>query len=163
MFSIVWWLFVLLVGTAAAIDVTSYRIPNALVLALILLFGLVALLHRTEVPWLSHLGAFTLVAGGGIFLYGLGQMGAGDVKLLSALSLWSGVYALVALLFWISLCALGGMLIILLLRRLAPRLVSQTRPLPRVLRKKEGIPFAIGIGPGAIIAALSFEPWLWQL
>jgi hypothetical protein len=43
---------------------------------------------------------------------------------------------------------------------------SGTQNLPRVLTKGQGIPYAIGIGPGAIIASASvlypWESWLWQ-
>ena len=164
MFSVVWLLFVALTLASAFVDIASYRIPNTFVLAFIVLFAIVALVHRSEVDWLSHLGAFTLVLGAGVFLYALGQMGAGDVKLLSALALWAGVYSLVALLFWVSLCGLTGMLIILTLRALVARskVFSESRPVPRVLTKKQGIPYGIGIGPGAIIASFGFPFWLWQ-
>ena len=164
MISVVWLLFVALTLACAFVDITSYRIPNMFVLALIVLFAIVALVHRSEVDWLSHLGAFTLVLGAGVFLYALGQMGAGDVKLLSALALWAGVYSLVALLFWVSLCGLTGMLIILILRLPVARskFFSESRPVPRVLTKKQGIPYGIGIGPGAIIASFGFPFWLWQ-
>ena len=165
MLSIVWVLFVALTLSCAAIDLVSYRIPNTLVLALIALFLIVALLHRTEVQWLGHLGAAIIVLGAGIFLYGIRQMGAGDVKLLTALALWSGVYPLVPLLFYVSLCGLAGMLIIVILRIFLPRLqpaAPDKRALPRVLTRGQGIPYAIGIGPGAIIASFGFAPWLWQ-
>jgi prepilin peptidase CpaA len=163
--SIVWVLFVAITLASAIIDVASYRIPNSLVLALIALFFAVALSHCNEVDWLSHLGAGTIVLGGGIVLYGIGQMGAGDVKLLSALALWAGMFPLVPLLFFISLCGLFGMLVIVLLRMLVPRFLASTpdkRALPRVLTKGQGIPYAVGIGPGAVIGSFDFAPWLWQ-
>lgn len=165
MLSIVWVLFVALTLVAAYIDLVSYRIPNSLVLALIALFLVVALLHRNEVEWLSHLGAGIIILGAGIFLYGIRQMGAGDVKLLTALALWAGVIPLVPLLFYVSLCGLAGMLVIVLLRIVVPRFqpsLAVKGALPRVLTKGQGIPYAVGIGPGAIIASFSFAPWLWR-
>lgn len=167
MLSIVWFLFVAFMLASAAVDVSSYRIPNGFVLALTVLFFAVAALHWSEVAWLSHLGAFVMVMGGGIFFYAFGQMGAGDVKLLAALALWAGVEAVVPLLFWVSLCGLGGMTAILLLRRCVPKLQSRGLvfahgPVPRVLTGGQGIPYGIGIAPGAIIASLSFPMWLWQ-
>jgi prepilin peptidase CpaA len=132
------------------------------VLAVLVVFAALAILHRDQVEWLSHIGAFILVLGAGVFLYSIHQMGAGDAKLLAATALWSGgIYAMIALLFWVSLSGLAGMLIILLLRYLAPRF-SKLTALPRVLQKKQPIPYGIGIGPGAIIASFSFPPWLWQ-
>jgi Flp pilus assembly protein protease CpaA len=94
-------------------------------------------------------------------------MGAGDVKLLGVVALWAGVFPLPALLFYVSLCGLLGMLVIIVLRIIVPRLQpsgsSGTRALPRVLTKGQGIPYAIGIAPGAIIASFNFAPWLWGI
>jgi prepilin peptidase CpaA len=163
--SIVWVLFVVITLASAIIDIATYRIPNSLGLALIALFFVVALSHRNEVDWLSHLSASILVLGAGILLYSVGQMGAGDVKLLAALALWAGMFPLLPLLFFISLCGLVGLLVIVLLRMLMPRFVASTpdkRALPRVLTKGQGIPYAVGIGPGAVIASFGFAPWLWR-
>lgn len=167
MLSIVWFFFVTLTFACAVVDVTSYRIPNTFVLALLGLFLIVALLHRTEVAWLSHLGAGIMILGAGLFLYAFRQMGAGDVKLLATLALWAGVIPLIPLLFWVSLCGLAGMLIILLLRGWTPwfqsiNWLAKDRPLPRLLTKKQGVPYGIGIAPGAIIASFSFPDWLWR-
>src|SRR5262245_57376151 len=155
---------------AAVIDLISYRIPNELGLALLALFLIVAAINWTEVSWVSHIGAAVLVFGAGIFLYAIRQMGAGDVKLLAVVALWSGVFALPSLMVFVSLCGLIGMLTIVLLRMIVPHLQptgpSGAQKLPRVLTKGQGIPYAIGIGPGAIIASISaiapWEPWLWH-
>ena len=167
MLSFVWFLLVAIALASAVVDVVTYRIPNAFVVTLVVLFFAVALIHRSEVDWLSHLGALGLILGAGIFLYSFGQMGAGDVKLMSALALWAGVIPLVSLLFWISLCGLVGMAVILVLRRLPPVLQPDRAHLPkrdalRVLKRGEGIPYGIGIGPGAILASFSFPSWLWH-
>jgi prepilin peptidase CpaA len=170
--SVVWFIFAAAMVTAATIDLISYRIPNTLVLALTALFLIVAAVNWTEVAWLNHIAAAILVFGAGIFLYALKQMGAGDVKLLGVVALWSGVNALSTLLVFVSVCGLLGMLVILALRLIVPRLqaggASPTRTLPRVLTRGQGIPYAVGIGPGAIIASLiseppfAFAPWLWH-
>lgn len=166
MLSLVWFLFAAITLASAVVDVATYRIPNWLVLAVSALFFVLAALHWREVDWLSHLGALALVLGAGVFFYSLGQMGAGDVKLLAALALWAGIYALIPLLFWVSLCGLLAMLAILVLRRSLPLLQARgaisAGPLPRVLRRGEGVPYGIGIAPGALIASLSFPMWLWH-
>ena len=170
MLSIVWLIFVALMVTAAVIDLISYRIPNELVLALFALFVIAAAVNWSEVAWVSHIGAGILVFGAGLFLYAIRQMGAGDVKLLAVVALWSGVFALPSLMIFVSICGLIGMLTIVLLRMILPRLQptgpSGRQNLPRVLSKGQGIPYAIGIGPGAIIASASvlypWESWLWQ-
>jgi prepilin peptidase CpaA len=168
--SIVWLIFAALMIAAAVIDLISYRIPNELVLALLVLFLIVAAINWSDVSWVSHIGAAILVFGAGLFLYAIRQMGAGDVKLLAVVALWSGVFALPSLMIFVSVCGLVGMLTIVLLRMIVPRLQpmgpSGKQTLPRVLRKGQGIPYAIGIGPGAIIASASilypWESWLWQ-
>ena len=152
--------------SAAIIDLISYRIPNVFVLALAIVFAIVAVVHWNEVEWLGHIAAFVLVFGAGIFLYAIRQMGAGDVKLLGVVALWSGVYALPSLLLFVSVCGLVGMLVILVVRLIVPRIrtneTARQHALPRVLTKGQGIPYAIGIGPGAIIASSDFASWLWS-
>lgn len=163
MLSVVWFIYAAIMIAAVVIDVTSYRIPNTLVVALVALFLAVAALNGSNVEWLEwlgHIAAGILVFGAGIFLYAIRQMGAGDVKLLGVVALWSGVFALPPLLFSVALCGLVGMLVILALRMIVPR-VQPGAGLPRVLTRGQGIPYAIGIGPGAIIASFSFAPWLW--
>ena len=148
---------------AAVIDLISYRIPNGLVLALFGLFAIVAVINWSVVPWLSHIGAAILVFGAGVIFYAIRQMGAGDVKLLAVVALWSGVFALPSLMVFVSVCGLVGMLVVIALRAIVPRLqlATSAKRLPRVLTKGQGIPYAIGIGPGAILASFSFSPWLW--
>ena len=167
MLSVVWVIFAAIMIAAVVIDLKSYRIPNSLVGALLVLFSIVAAANSNEVSWMGHIAAALVVFGAGIFLYALNQMGAGDVKLLAVVALWSGIYPLPALLFYVSLCGLGGMLVILGLRMIAPRLQSYpswaSKSLPRLLTKGQGIPYAIAIGPGAVIASFNFPPWLWQL
>jgi len=164
--SVVWFIFAAIMIAAAVIDLISYRIPNTLVLALLGLFLVVAALNWNDVDWLGHIAAGILVFGAGIFLYAIRQMGAGDVKLFGVTALWAGVLGLPPLLFFVAFSGLLGMLVILALRLIVPRFqpsgASGHRTLPRVLTKGQGIPYAIGIGPGAVIASFSFAPWLWS-
>ena len=166
MLSVVWLAFVAIMVAAAVTDLISYRIPNGLVIALFALFVVVAAVNWSEVPWLSHVAAAAIIFGACVLLYAVRQMGAGDVKLLAVVALWSGLFPLPRLLVFVSFCGLIGMLVIFALRMIVPRLLpngaSGKRALPRVLTKGQGLPYAIAIGPGAIIAASSFEPWLWR-
>jgi prepilin peptidase CpaA len=164
--SVVWFVFAAAMVAAAVIDVISYRIPNLLVLGLLVLFVLLAAINWREVDWFDHLAAAILVFGAGVFLYAFRQMGAGDVKLLGVVALWSGVVALPALLLFVALSGLLALLVIIALRMIVPRLrpgqSSGTRTLPRVLTKRQGIPYAIAIGPGALVASFDFASWLWR-
>jgi len=166
--SIVWLLFLLIGLVAAAFDVVAFRVPNLGVLALCLLFVGVAILRHTEVHWLNHLGAGAISLAAGIVLYLFYHMGAGDAKLLAAFALWSGLGALVPLLFWTAISGFFVMITIVVLRRVLPALQRAIPPfakvkLPRVLIKREGIPLGAGIVLGAIIASPSFPSWLWQV
>lgn len=165
MLSPIWFFFAAIVTAAAVIDLKSYRIPNLLALTLLISFFAIALFHWSNINWSSHIGAALLTFGAGVTFYAFGQMGAGDVKFLAALALWAGVYSLLPLLIWVSLCGFGAMILILISRRLAPWFQTsglEGHGLPRVLVKGEGIPFGIGIGPGAIIASFTFQSWLWH-
>ena len=163
--SLVWIVFVTVSLTAAVTDLLTYRIPNILVGALALAFVALALFQWTGVNWIGHFGVAAMVLGGCIVFYAFGQMGAGDAKLLGALALWAGIPGVVALLFWVSLCGLCGMALILVARPFAPMVAKASLTnggLPRVLTKGQGIPYGVGIAPGAIIASFSFPPWLWH-
>ena len=165
MLSLVWLFYAAIAVACVIADLLTYRIPNLLVALLIAGFGGIALEHRNSVNWLSHLGSFLIILSVCVTFYAFRKMGAGDVKILAALALWSGVYGLVPLLFWISLSGLIVTGAIVLARYFIPSLgiaAVKAGLLPKVLTKGEGIPFGVGIGAGAIIASFSFPAWLWQ-
>ena len=161
------WLIFLAVGVAVAIvDATAYRIPNYGLVALFVLFAVVAAVRGSEISWLEHFGAGALGLGAGVALFALGQVGAGDAKLFATLSLWSGFKAIIPLFFFVALAGLIQVIVIVVLRRLAPKVQSMLPPLrsatlPRILVKREGIPFGVGMVGGALIAAQWFPDWLW--
>jgi prepilin peptidase CpaA len=164
--SLVWILFAGLSLGAAVTDLTRYRIPNRIVLALLALFAGAAALHFSHVIWLSHLlPAFGCLAITGT-VYAFGWMGAGDAKLVPVMALWSGVPALMPLLFWI---ATSGLILVAIL--VSSRFAVNSKilrrhiglnGLPRVLRRNESVPFGVAIAAGALIASASFPNWLWQ-
>lgn len=159
-------LFVILLLSAACFDIRSYRIPNAIVILVLVGFGIVSLASPVEVDWFDHLLAGVIFFVGGIVFYALGQMGAGDVKLLGAIALWGGFGALVPLLFWIAVAGLLVLLVLILLRRLVPlvrssNLVRVPDPLPAVLLPGNGVPYGVPILIGTLIALSDFPVWLW--
>ena len=136
--------FVLIVLAAAASDVISYRIPNSLVLALAGVFLIWAGVHYAETAWLSHFAAALLCLAAGFVLYQVRQMGAGDVKLLTAVALWAGLNGLLALLLFMSLSGLLVLPLILFARFLLAKAQARNvwKPqwaVPRVLTKREGV------------------------
>jgi len=151
--------FVLIVLAAAVSDVISYRIPNLLVLALMGAFIVWGAINYKETAWLSHFGAALICLAAGFVLYQFRQMGAGDVKLLTAVALWTGMSGLIPLLLFMSLSGLFALPLILLARTLVVR--AQARNLwkpewavPRVLTKKQGVPYGVAIALGAIVTMM---------
>jgi len=148
--------FVLIVLAAAVSDLVSYRIPNLLVLALIGAFVAWGALHYKETAWLSHFGAALLCLAVGYVLYLFRHIGAGDVKLLTAVALWTGLNGLIALLLFMSLSGLFALPLILLARALVAKAQARNLwkpqwPVPRVLMKKQGVPYGVAIALGAIV------------
>lgn len=155
-------LFTVLCLTAVAFDIWKMIIPNAVSVLLVALFFATALtlnLHQGfPVSWLSHLGAMASVFAGGLLCYRFKVLGAGDVKLLTATSLWAGFDHLLEYLFIVALAGGGLALALLLLRNLVTGLLLyhsalQSLTLPRILLTKEHIPYGVAIALPAIYLA----------
>ncbi|HXL98535.1 MAG TPA: prepilin peptidase [Rhizomicrobium sp.] len=160
-------LFAALMLVCMVTDLTSYRIRNSVVVALVVLFFILAVRDYKQVNWVMQLGAgaFCLVVGYLMFLQG--NIGAGDVKLFSAAALWAGFPALLPLLLYVSLSGLVVMLLLLAARRLLAhreglwQRVSGRGEIPKVLLPGAGIPYGVGIAAGALIAMPLFPAWHW--
>ena len=114
---------VLMLAIAAAIDIRSRRIPNALT-GLIALIGLMQSFTagHTVTPWQSMLGLLT----GGVLLlalFAIGAVGGGDLKLLAAAGAWLGprlifqvflLEAILGMLLVLVSCAIHGRLRLLM-------------------------------------------------
>ena len=97
--------FVALLLVAAASDVVSYKIPNAVVLAILLLYPIHVIVTPADVDWPWALAVFAAAILVGMGLSAAGVFGAGDAKLLAAVLLWAGpVLAPLTLL----ICAITG-------------------------------------------------------
>lgn len=144
---------------AALFDAWKYIIPNQIILGLAGLFLGTALVLPTPVAWLSHLGAAGAVLAVGIIPFILGRLGGGDIKLMTAVSLWTGFDYLLEFLVYTSLAGGALALLLLLVRRLA-----RGRPLPRLLRTGESVPYAVAIAPAAILVGgllpVIGRPWI---
>jgi prepilin peptidase CpaA len=82
--------FVALLLVAAASDVVSYRIPNVVVLAILLLYPVYVLVTPANVDWPWALAVFAVAIVVGMGVSAAGIFGAGDAKLLAAVLLWAG-------------------------------------------------------------------------
>ncbi len=147
--------FVALLLVAAASDVVSYRIPNWVVLAILLLYPVYVLVTPADVDWPWALAVFAAAIVAGMGLSAAGILGAGDAKLMAAVLLWAGpVLALLTLL----ICALtGGVLAVIMLTRARfvlagafSSLGSQT--LSNALLAKN-MPYGVAITAGGLFVA----------
>lgn len=142
---------------AVMTDIATMTIPNWVSIVAAVAFvpaGFAAGLSPTEVG--LHVGCGLLVFAIGFALFNFGYIGGGDVKLIAALSIWTGFAAL-----WSFLSATviaGGVLAIAALmirKRMAPH---EARPafFNRLLDPQRGIPYAIAIAIGAFVSAINW-------
>lgn len=138
----------LLLLVALALDTAKYIIPNWLVLTVAGLYPVFVLLSPEKPDWLIALavGAGMFVAG--FAIYAFKMMGGGDVKLLAALSLWTGK---TSTLEFVTITAVyGGLLALALIvgRKFVPWLYTKMpegSKIPRVLTIGEPLPYGIAI------------------
>lgn len=127
-------LLLLWLSCIAACDLRHRRVPNLLVLAGAVLALLVLALGRQPlgVDWSGALLAGSVAFAALLIFYGLGLMGAADVKFAAALGLWLGPWPMLWVWIGASLLAAGHALALMAWRR--------HTGLPRT-RKRE-IPYA---------------------
>ena len=144
--------FVALLLAACCSDVLRLRIPNAVPLAMLVLFALSLPFGGVAEPE-RHLLAMLLALVILVPLFALGMLGGGDVKLLAAVALWLGLSKLALLLILVGL--VGGVFagVWLVLRWLVRRALPG-RELPESLQAGAPLPFALPIMLAAMPLAL---------
>lgn len=138
-------------------DATRFIIPNWLVGGLLIAYPLAVLLSPVAVDWKNDLMAMLLVFAIGYVVFALRVMGGGDVKLIIVLSLWVGWNNLYMFGFYFAV--LGGILsiIILLLRKVVPFIVKDTKTLPRIFKNKEPVPYGLAIAGAFLLMVFQEE------
>jgi prepilin peptidase CpaA len=128
-------------------------IPNWVSIAAALLFPPVAFAAGIEPSQIGlHLlvgvGAFAL----GFGLFSFGVLGGGDVKVIAAATVWTGVAALSSFAFAMTLA--GGVLaaVLLLARKAAKPAEGRPAFLARLLDPARGIPYAVAIAVGVVFS-----------
>jgi prepilin peptidase CpaA len=153
-------IYVSALAAAALSDLVSLRIPNWLTGALALAFPVAALLaahgvsgHRID--WLSHIEAGAAVFAGAAILFACRMLGGGDVKLLAAMALWSGLHLILPLLFLVAVIGGGFALVVLGLRQplVQASLLAVLRRAPAFLYSRMPIPYGIPIAIAGILTA----------
>lgn len=144
--------------TACYTDARTFLIPNWISLALLAVWPSV-LFSPVPVDWATHLMVLGISFVVGFALFTLRVMGGGDIKLITALSLWLGTAALMPFLMLMGI--LGGILALVALmgRKLAPwvalKLNKSAESIPRIFSQGQPIPYGLAIAIGFLIL-------LWQ-
>jgi len=142
---------------AALGDVKTYRIPNTISLALLGLYPIYALSAPHAVAPLAALGVMATVLALGFAAFSLRLVGGGDVKLLTALSLYAGP-GLVMELMLVTAIAGGAIALALMSHQTRHALASALDQVgSRNLRNAvltDAIPYGLAIAAGAIFLAL---------
>lgn len=153
---VVWAALAVVVLGAALYDVRRYRIPNPLPIAAIALFA-VAVAIRPPPDWPWHVataaGVFAIL----LVPFALNRLGGGDLKLISALALWSGPQLVVSQVL-VTAIAGGAFAALLLVLRRAHRsggsaAEADTVP-PHPLRDGAPIPYGVAIAIGWLVTSL---------
>ena len=142
---------------AAGYDLATFTIPNRVVAMVGLANTLAMVLAVPDISTAAqYIATGLVVLLVGAVLFALRMWGAGDAKLLAAVSLAVGSKGLIVLGLWTALSGGGLALIFLVLRRLP--MLGKTRLgqwyLPTLLANN-GVPYGVAIAAGGIIAFAS--------
>lgn len=152
--------FVISLLIAAVIDCRRFSIPNSISVIIGIDFIAAAACLPVHTQWTSHLGAAATVFAVGLVLFRFRVLGAGDIKLMTAVSLWAGFEKL----SWFLLCSAiagGALSLTIVLFRYLVLAVQLQFPracvlsIPRLLRIGENIPYGVAIAAGGL--SLLFE------
>lgn len=124
---------------AAASDLRTRQVPNAVPLLLLGLFAVYALAGavRPATSLWQHLAIGAVLLAAGFALYSTGRFGGADAKLIAVAGLWAGPNDLALFLFALGVCALLLSLYALL-------------PYAGARRLRSELPFAVAIAPPSL-------------
>ncbi len=157
--------YVFCICYAVISDFTKLTIPNWIPITLVAAFALFALLNLDASNVLQHLIVAAIIFCVGVGFFVAGWIGGGDVKLLTAVTLWMGLEA--AFSFVIPMAALGAGLAFLLFTvnryadELQPR-ASGNWLIRRLLELAQSgrCPYGVAIGIAALVP--NAAP-IWQM
>lgn len=129
-------------------DVRHYIIPNWLVASFLVLYPIAVLMSPHAVDWPMALAGMAAVFAVGYAVFAFKWMGAGDIKLITVCSLWTGFSHLLDFIFMVAV--LGGLFAAGLwgTRKTLPTLPHKFASLPRILREGEPVPYGVAIALG---------------
>ncbi len=155
------WIFPGVVLCAAISDLTTLRIGNKLVLALVAAYALLAPMAGFGLHQLGlSLAAAAVVFFFGFLFFVMGWIGGGDAKFASAIALWLGAEHVLTFVIYTALIGGGLTLVLLFFRRFPIPALLYGRPwIARLHFGDSGVPYGVAL---AIAALLIFPhtPWL---
>ncbi len=141
-------------------DATKYIIPNWLVGLTLAVYPLMVVMSPTPIDWSRAVLATVAVFVVGYGMWKMRWMGGGDIKLITACSLWAGASLLRLFDFLIIMTVFGGVLALaaIVIRKglpwVAPAMLGSPK-LPRLFKDGEPVPYGLAI-------ALAFLFLLWK-
>jgi prepilin peptidase CpaA len=148
-----------LLAAAAIFDFFTLRIPNILVICIAILYVVFGFFKPNMFSF-DHVSAAATCLLAGLLLYFAGGVGAGDVKLFSAVALWTGFNAFLPFLLITSLCGVLVLAILALARALPDRaqtLLKRFLPQAKSLDSPNGVPYGVAIAIGAISVGIFYS------
>ncbi len=145
-------LFFILITQAALTDMQRFIIPNYVSIALIGLYVPFALTSPEKVEVLHSVLFFCSVLVIGFVLFAVNIIGAGDVKLLAAISLWTTPTLYPAFLLNASIA--GGVLSLAVVGFYYGRYYLQLTPEPIIKGKK--VPYGIAISVAGYVVGFNY-------
>jgi prepilin peptidase CpaA len=136
---------------AACSDMARLIIPNWVSIALAAIFPVAALIAGAP---LMDIGLHVLFGLGvlaiGFVLFQFNIIGGGDAKLLAAVSVWTGLAAIIPFVVWTAVA--GGVMALALLtaRQLLP-VGTYPTVVDHLLKKQNGIPYGVAIMIGGLL------------
>lgn len=152
------YILVALVTWAAFNDVKEYKIPNVIVLAIMVLYIPFILTAPMHINFLDGLTTFAIVLVAGFALFAVGIIGAGDIKLFAAVALWTGSASLMTMFTTVAFTG-GGLAIVYLaqlyLQKFTGLKDKDYKPTMLVL------PYGVAIAGGAYYTAYNYLQPIW--
>lgn len=143
--ALMWALLFFSLVFAALSDVLNFTIPNGVPIAVVALFFPQMFLQGIEIwPLASSLASAGLLFVVGVLMFSRGLLGGGDVKLIAALGLWTGLGHLPR--FLVVMAVAGGVLAFVTLASVLARSVAGKRyPIRLRALAHARIPYAVAI------------------
>ena len=150
--------YALSIAYAMWTDATSLTIPNWVSIVLLAAFAAFAILNLDLSTSLWHVAIAVIVFVVTFAFYALGWMGAGDVKFMTATSIWMGSGLILSYVFNVALLGALAAILLIVVRAFADPWrgwAAQINVIARIIELAESrkVPYGLPIGAAALVAA----------